>query len=163
MNGYRNLGTRYCRVCIYRAQGGGGTICAYIGFTGHRRPCLPGDGCTAFRLEPGKTEPKPIKRTIVDVDQIRRLWEQGLTDKEIAGLMGIHSSTVHTYRKQFGLPNRKYCRKPVEYRKRGEKKWVRYESVNEAAKANNRSTSIVCHYAKVGRDPNGGEWRYADG
>ena len=43
-----NLCTTYCRPCIYarwNSHGQGNLFCDYIGVTGHRRGCVPGDGC----------------------------------------------------------------------------------------------------------------------
>ena len=41
--------SNFCDDCFYyrKFRSGNERYCNYLGMTGHRRPCPPGDGCTA--------------------------------------------------------------------------------------------------------------------
>lgn len=41
------MAKNYCDDCFYYRNTGAARYCAYMFITGKRRPCDPGDGCTA--------------------------------------------------------------------------------------------------------------------
>lgn len=70
----------------------------------------------------------------IGVEEIRRLsQEEGMTDKEIAGILGVHRVTVNRIRNQNDIPKAKFinrqdklvyctiCRKPFIIRRRERK------------------------------------------
>ena len=60
-----NVRCKYCEGCIYQKSfSGWGSYCDYICMEGHRRPCPPGEGCTARKTkrEHQKKERTPEER-----------------------------------------------------------------------------------------------------
>ena len=51
----------YCKGCIHCTQIGSYWGCNYIFDTGHKRPCDPGEGCTAK-----ETKKRGRKRKVID-------------------------------------------------------------------------------------------------
>ncbi len=88
---------RACRGCIYHAAG---KYCDYIGIMGHKRPCPPGKLCTVKEMVGGS---RP-RRSPVNYEKVRELYDQGMTDREIAEGAHCGQSTVSKWRKQNGLP-----------------------------------------------------------
>jgi len=88
----------------------GDWCCNYLGVTGHRRPCPPGDGCTV--RAGGGQDPKriwkenaPMKGRTWDTKKARTLYDEGLLDGEIAAELGIKATTVSFWRRTQGLPS----------------------------------------------------------
>lgn len=94
-----------CKGCVYAARLSGAWICDYLSVTGHRRPCPPGEDCTA-RKEGDLTKKGSafMKRREWDTDKARALYDQKLSDAEIAGRVGTTASAVAFWRRGLGLP-----------------------------------------------------------
>jgi len=84
--------------------------CDYLGVTGHRRPCPPGDGCTV-RAEGDRDskriwkENAPMKGRSWDTKKARALYDKGLLDGEIAAELGIKETSVGFWRRTQNLPS----------------------------------------------------------
>lgn len=95
----------YCTGCVYQGRAGSRLICEYLLRTGHMRPCPPGEGCTAKKME-GDVNEMP-RRSTFDKDRALALHADGKTDLEIADMIGANLSTVRSWRVRAGLsPNR---------------------------------------------------------
>ena len=55
----------YCKGCVYRTYAGAEPICGYILVERHRRPCPPGEGCTAKVVGGKNTKMKRIKTFVM--------------------------------------------------------------------------------------------------
>ncbi len=99
-----------CKGCAYAVLLSGDWCCDYLGVTGHRRPCPPGEGCTV-RAEGDRDskriwkETKPMKGRSWDTTKARTLYDEGLLDGAIASELGIKATTVSFWRRTQGLPS----------------------------------------------------------
>lgn len=113
-----------CRLCKYKGTIGGVPCCDFCFLTGHSRSTMKPrkDGrCPAFRKGERPvnvraltasykaiTVMRPPQRKMYDHTQMMDLYNQGLTDREIADEMGCAPKTVATWRFRSGLiSNRK--------------------------------------------------------
>lgn len=94
-----------CKGCAYAALLSGAWCCDYLCMTGHRRPCPPGEGCTV-RKEGDLTKKGSafMKRREWDTEKAKALYDQKLSDAEIAGRVGTTASAVAYWRRGLGLP-----------------------------------------------------------
>lgn len=94
-----------CKGCAYAAYLGGEWYCDYLSVTGHRRPCPPGEGCTV-RKEGDLTKKGSafMKRRGWDTEKAKALYDQKLSDAEIAGEVGTTASAVAFWQRGLGLP-----------------------------------------------------------
>lgn len=86
----------YCKGCVYRTYAGGEPICGYILVERHRRPCPPGEGCTA-KVVGGKNT--KMKRRTWDENRARQLYEEGKSDVDIADMVGATASAIAAWRR----------------------------------------------------------------
>lgn len=111
-----NRATLRCMRCLYGDQQG---YCSYILATLHRRPCPPGEGCTAFEPRRGKREPEPIvivpaatkhpkptrpRGKLWDKAKARALYDEGASDQDIAKACDISPSAIGRWRNRLRLP-----------------------------------------------------------
>lgn len=87
----------YCKGCVYRTYAGAEPICGYILVERHRRPCPPGEGCTA-KVVGGKNT--KMKRRTWDENRARQLYEEGKSDVDIADMVGATASAIAAWRRQ---------------------------------------------------------------
>ena len=87
----------YCKGCVYRTYAGGEPICGYILVERHRRPCPPGEGCTA-KVVGGKNI--KMKRRTWDENRARQLYEEGKSDVDIADMVGATAGAITAWRRQ---------------------------------------------------------------
>lgn len=85
----------YCKGCVYRTYAGGEPICGYILVERHRRPCPPGEGCTA-KVVGGNN--KKMKRRTWDENRARQLYEEGKSDVDIADMVGATAGAIAAWR-----------------------------------------------------------------
>lgn len=78
--------------CVYEGSAGALTCCNYLLLTDKMRGCEGGAHCAKY---------EPVG---FSVDKARRLYDQGITDREIAAEMGASYSTVHRWRLAAQLP-----------------------------------------------------------
>lgn len=105
-----------CMRCLYGDQQG---YCTYILVMQHRRPCPPGEGCTAFEPHTGKRKPEPV--VIVppatkhpkpapprgkqwDKVKARALYDGGASDQDIARACGVSQPAICNWRNAQKLP-----------------------------------------------------------
>ncbi|WP_297301122.1 hypothetical protein [uncultured Oscillibacter sp.] len=102
-----------CKGCAYAALLSGAWCCDYLSMTGHRRPCPPGEGCTV-RKEGYLTKRGSafMKRRGWDTEKAKALYDQKLSDAEIAGRVGTTASAVAFWRRGLGLPANQGQRPP---------------------------------------------------
>ena len=102
-----------CKGCAYAAQLSGAWCCDYLQITGHCRPCPPGDACTV-RKEADLTKKGSafMKRRGWDTERARTLYDEKLSDAEIAGRVGTTASAVAYWRRGLGLPANPERRSP---------------------------------------------------
>lgn len=86
--------------CEYRNADG---LCAYYEMTGSVRPCVAGEGCH-FAGGNGKQANRYRKSTDDGPDVRQVLYDQGLTDKEIAERSGYNINTIIWWWNKNGLP-----------------------------------------------------------
>lgn len=86
----------YCKDCVYRTYAGAEPICGYILVERHRRPCPPGEGCTA-KVVGGKNT--KMKRRTWDENRARQLYEEGKSDVDIADMVGATASAIAAWRR----------------------------------------------------------------
>lgn len=107
-----------CQSCYYRGKHGYG--CNYLSVVGHSRGC-PVKGCTKYKFSRKRAKkevppptvkeaeaaevPESILKKRGRYDQRMELYQQGLTDPEIAGEMGISKGAIAHWRKALGLPS----------------------------------------------------------
>jgi DNA-binding CsgD family transcriptional regulator len=95
-----------CRGCLY--YGHRTDTCDFYLITGERRGC-PVEGCT--RYVPGKSVARLAKffagtGDLPEADRrMLELYEQGLSDKEIAASIGRSRQLVGHWRRKMGLPS----------------------------------------------------------
>ena len=87
----------YCNSCIY--YGKSTCTCDYILIVGHPRPCPAGAGCTARILK--KDVKKKMGKPRWDIAQGKQMWEQGMSDSQIAKHFGIAANTVLHQRRSY--------------------------------------------------------------
>lgn len=94
-----------CKGCAYAVCLSGAWCCDYLQITGHCRPCPPGEDCTA-RKEADLTKKGSafMKRRGWDTERARTLYDEKLSDAEIAGKVGATTSAVAYWRRNLGLP-----------------------------------------------------------
>lgn len=89
---------RSCEGCKYAFRPVKGEFyCDYIGYTGMRRPCPIGPGCTV--RDDGYRGRKQI-----DPVRAREMYDKGMLDKEIGAEFGVSSVAVFHWRQKNGLP-----------------------------------------------------------
>lgn len=103
----------FCRTCIYRSRMH--NSCDYILIEGHPRGCPPGEGCTrretgkrkkiAFTVDPDvqATVPEAHKRLYASHRKME-LYNQGMSDGEIARELNMSASAVRQWRVANSLP-----------------------------------------------------------
>lgn len=94
-----------CKGYAYAALLSGTWCCDYLSMTGHRRPCPPGESCTV-RKEGDLTKKGSafMKRRGWDTEKAKVLYDQNLSDAEIAGRVRATASAVACWRRGLGLP-----------------------------------------------------------
>lgn len=105
-----------CMRCLYGDQQG---YCTYILVMQHRRPCPPGEGCTAFEPHTGKRKPEPVviapaatkhpkptrpRGKQWDKVKARALYDAGRTDRDIAEACGVSQPAICNWRNAQKLP-----------------------------------------------------------
>lgn len=99
-----------CKTCWYYSFKT--YTCDYILRHYHSRGC-PVDGCT--RYKPSRMAKQITgERLPDDKAEFLRLYEAGLTDYEIAAVMGRPRSTIQYWRAKLGLPAQKSLREEIE-------------------------------------------------
>lgn len=94
-----------CKGCAYAVYLSGAWCCDYLQIVGHRRPCPPGEGCTVRKAANlTKKGSAFMKRREWDTEKAKTLYDQKLTDTEIAGEVGATASAVAYWRRGLGLP-----------------------------------------------------------
>lgn len=92
----RNLCDPNCLPCIY--YGKITCTCDYILIAGHPRPCPAGAGCT---VKTTKKDVKQMGKPRWDTEQGKKMWEQGMSDSEIARHFHIAANTVLHQRRSY--------------------------------------------------------------
>ncbi len=87
----------YCLPCIYYAQST--MSCDYIFMEDHSRPCPAGAGCTARIIK--KDVKKKMGKPRWDIALGKQMWEQGMSDSQIAKHFGIAANTVLYQRRSY--------------------------------------------------------------
>lgn len=105
-----------CMRCLYGDSHG---YCTYILVMQHRRPCPPGEGCTAFEPRAGTRKPEPIavippatkrpkpappRGKLWDRVKARALYDEGASDCDIAKACGVSQPAICNWRNALGLP-----------------------------------------------------------
>ena len=94
-----------CKGCAYAVYLSGAWCCDYLQIAGHRRPCPPGEGCTVRKAANlTKKGSAFMKRREWDTEKAKALYDQKLSDAEIAGEIGATASAVAYWRRGLGLP-----------------------------------------------------------
>lgn len=94
-----------CEGCFYAVLLSGAWCCDYLLMTGRRRPCPPGEGCTVReKADLTKKGSAFMKRREWDTEKAKALYDQKLSDAEIAGRVGTTASAVACWRRGLGLP-----------------------------------------------------------
>lgn len=91
-----------CNTCIYRTRPGSPHKCDYFSMTGHTRRAVPAYRCKQYvprNADAGQTR----KRANPDWDAAMELYNQGLTDPEIAERIGCSKYAIFKWRKRNGL------------------------------------------------------------
>ena len=102
-----------CKGCAYAAQLSGAWCCDYLQIVGPRRPCPPGEGCTVRKTANlTKKGSAFMKRREWDTEKAKTLYDQKLSDVEIAGRVGATASAVAYWRRGLGLPANQELRPP---------------------------------------------------
>lgn len=97
-----------CLQCGYAIQLSGKWFCRYRRDTGQRRPVGLDGSCRAY-IETKRTETQPRKCTRkrrggIWAAKAQELYDQGMTDAQIAEAVGVRPRTVADWRKENGLP-----------------------------------------------------------
>lgn len=94
-----------CKGCAYTVLLSGVWCCNYLQITGRCRPCPPGEGCTVRKAANlTKKGSAFMKRRGWDTEKAKTLYDQKLSDAEIAGEVGATASAVAYWRRGLGLP-----------------------------------------------------------
>lgn len=99
------MNTVSCKGCAYAVLLSGAWCCDYLLITGRRRPCPPGEGCTV-RKDGDLTKKGSafMKRREWDTEKARVLYDQKLSDAEIAAEVKTTPTAVAYWRRGQGLP-----------------------------------------------------------
>lgn len=99
------MGKIKCWTCLY--HGYRTATCDYLLITGHRRGC-PVEGCTKYASSKRARE---LSKLYVSGDgsrpsdeELLKLYEQGLSDVEIATIFGKSKTLAAHWRRKYGLP-----------------------------------------------------------
>ena len=87
----------YCMPCIYYASST--MSCDYIFIEDKCRPCPAGTGCTVRILK--KDVKKKMGKPRWDIALGKQMWEQGMSDSQIAKHFGIAANTVLHQRRSY--------------------------------------------------------------
>lgn len=102
-----------CKGCAYAVYLSGAWCCDYLQIAGHRRPCPPGEGCTVRKAANlTKKGSAFMKRRGWDTEKAKTLYDQKLSDAEIAGEVGTTASAVAYWRRGLGLSANQELRPP---------------------------------------------------
>ena len=102
-----------CKGCAYAVYLSGAWCCDYLQIAGHRRPCPPGEDCTVRKAANlTKKGSAFMKRREWDTEKAKTLYDQKLSDVEIAGRVGATVSAVAYWRRGLGLPANQELRPP---------------------------------------------------
>ena len=94
-----------CKGCAYTVLLSGVWCCDYLQIIGQRRPRPPGEGCTVRKAANlTKKGSAFMKRRGWDTEKAKTLYDQKLSDAEIAGEVGATASAVAYWRRGLGLP-----------------------------------------------------------
>ena len=94
-----------CKGCAYAVYLSGAWCCNYLQINGRCRPCPPGEGCTVRKAANlTKKGSAFMKRREWDTEKAKALYDQKLSDVEIAGRVGATASAVAYWRRSLGLP-----------------------------------------------------------
>lgn len=94
-----------CEGCAYAVLLSGMWCCDYLLMTGRRRPGPPGEDCTERKeYDLTKKGSAFMRRRDWDTEKAKALYDQKLTDAEIAGEVGTTASAVAFWRRSLGLP-----------------------------------------------------------
>ena len=99
--------TKRCKGCQYYASYT--DTCDFFLLTYQRRGCPP-EQCTRYEPLGQDTVRSPlqaralIRKQLVQREQMQKLYDQGLTDPDIARQIGVSGSTVCHWRHANGLP-----------------------------------------------------------
>lgn len=83
-----------CAACFFLGRSTG--TCDYIFIMDRRRPCPPGDKCTEMVTE----REMNMRRATWDVEEGKKMHENGMSDAVIADYFRIPTGTVTSYRKK---------------------------------------------------------------
>lgn len=86
-----------CAGCFFQGRNTG--TCDYIFVVEQRRPCEPGEKCTAFI--PLNRKDEFMRKPNWDTEEGRRMWMAGKKDEEIADAFGISTGAVTSRRKKY--------------------------------------------------------------
>ena len=86
----------YCRPCAYYAMST--MSCDYIFMEDHSRPCPAGAGCTARKT---KKDVKNMGKPRWDTELGKQMWEQDMSDAQIAKHFRIAVNTVLYQRRSY--------------------------------------------------------------
>lgn len=104
-----------CKGCAYAVLLSGAWYCDYLQITGHCRPCPSGEGCTVRKAANlTKKGSAFMKRRGWDTEKAKALYDQKLSDTEIAGKVGATASAVAFWRRGLGLPANPERRPPPQ-------------------------------------------------
>ncbi len=102
-----------CKGFAYAVLLSGAWCCDYLQIVGHRRPCPPGEGCTVRKAANlTKKGSAFMKRREWDTEKAKALYDQKLSDTEIAGRVGATAPAVAYWRRGLGLPANQELRPP---------------------------------------------------
>lgn len=115
----KGMANHPCKGCVDAAQVGGYVICDYAAHTGRLRSaiCPPGAACTVKSTVPRKAgymegiearraPMRRSRRTAWSQDKALALWRKGMTDREIAGQLGVQRHVINCWRRRNGLARR---------------------------------------------------------
>ena len=90
-----NAAMKVCEGCDHLGKAGFAMICQYILDTGHRRPCPAGAECTVNTTLKGENE---MKKRSWDEARARQLHAEGLSDLDIADMVGASEGAIRAWR-----------------------------------------------------------------
>lgn len=96
-----------CKDCLYRAASSSGSpYCNYLEWTGMTRTGqgavnYPGGGCSLYRAR--DRQRRHATEGMIRTEKRMRLWQQGLTDRELAEATGVNESSVRLWRNRYSL------------------------------------------------------------
>lgn len=113
--------TERCKTCLYYCDTVNHFVyptCDYILRTGHMRGCPAGDECTKYfsRKDSVKlANPTGAATFIAATEQdLRKMYEQGMTDTEIAEAVESVPRAITRWRRKNGLPSQQALSRRVE-------------------------------------------------